>query len=162
MKLSDIQLNPNNPRFIKDNKFKSLVDSLKRHPEYLTTHKITYKNGVIFGGNMRYRALLELGYTEVPDEWVIDVSDWSDESIREYVVVDNIPYGENDWELLSEQYEKEELENWGMDVDKWQDNEVVEDEVPEVSDEPAISKLGEVYQLGRWIYCPKCKKKHHL
>ena len=121
MKLSNIKLNPNNPRFIKDDKFKALVGSLKRHPEYLTTHKIAYKNGVIYGGNMRYRALLELGYTEVPDEWVIDVSDWSDESIREYIVVDNIPYGEHDFDLLSEQYEKEELEGWGMDVDKWGD-----------------------------------------
>ena len=48
-----------------------------------------------------------------------------------------------------------------MDIDKWKEDEVVEDEVPEVTENP-VSKLGEVYQLGRWIYCPKCKKKHHL
>lgn len=149
MKLGDLKLNPTNPRFIKDDKFKKLVASIKEDPEFLDARPIVVKDGVIFGGNMRWRALKELGYTEIPDNWVKDVSDWTDAQIRKFIVVDNLAYGDTDWDLLSEQYEKEELEDWGMDVDKWKDDEVVEDEVPEVSDEPPISKLGEVYQLGR-------------
>lgn len=144
----NIQVNPNNPRFIKDDKFKKLCQSIKDDPEFLTVRPIVVKNGIIWGGNMRYRALLENGM-EIKDEWVKDVSDWTDEQIRKFAVIDNLEYGDNDWDLLSEQYEKEELEEWGMDIDKWKEEEVIEDEVPEVSSEPAVSQLGEVYQLGR-------------
>lgn len=160
MKLSEIKLNPANPRFIKDDKFKKLCQSIKDDPEFLTVRPIVVKDGIIFGGNMRYRALLENGM-EIKDEWVKDVSDWTDEQIRKFIVIDNLEYGDNDFDLLSEQYEKEELEDWGLDIDKWKEDEVVEDEVTEVTENP-VSKLGEVYKLGRWIYCPKCKKKHHL
>lgn len=142
-----IQLNPNNPRFIKDDKFKKLCKSIKDDPEFLTARPIVVKDGIIYGGNMRFRALQELGM-EIKDEWVKDVSNWTDEQIRKFIVVDNLAYGDNDWDILSEQYEKEELENWGMDIDKWKEDDVVEDEVPEVTDNP-VSKLGEVYQLGR-------------
>ncbi len=148
MKLSDIKLNPANPRSITEVKFKKLVQSLKESTKFLEARPIVIKDGVVFGGNMRLRALQELGYKEIPDEWIKDVSGWTAEDIHKFIVVDNIAYGDNDWDLLSEQYEKEELEAWGMDVDKWVDNEVVEDEVPEVTDNP-VSKLGEVYQLGR-------------
>lgn len=147
MKLTDIQLNPNNPRFIKDDKFKKLCQSIKEDPEFLNARPIVVKDGIIYGGNMRFRALQELGI-EIKPEWIKDVSDWTAEQIRKFVVIDNIAYGDNDWDMLSEQYEKEELENWGMDVDKWAEDEVVEDKVPEVTDNP-VSKLGEVYQLGR-------------
>lgn len=142
-----IQLNPNNPRFIKDDEFKKLCKSIKDDPEFLTARPIVVKDGIIYGGNMRFRALQELGM-EIKDEWVKDVSNWTDEQIRKFIVVDNLAYGDNDWDILSEQYEKEELENWGMDIDKWKEDDVVEDEVPEVTENP-VSKLGEVYQLGR-------------
>lgn len=148
MLLADIKLNPTNPRTIREDKFKKLVKSIKESTKFLEARPIVVKDGVVYGGNMRLRALQELGYTEVPDEWIKDVSGWTAEDIHKFIVIDNIPYGDNDWDLLSEQYEKEELEEWGMDVDKWVDDEVVEDEVPEVTDNP-VSKLGEVYQLGR-------------
>ena len=121
VKLNTIQLNTNNPRFIKDDKFKKLVESIKRDPEFMETHQIGVKNGVIMAGNMRYRALQQLNYTEIPNDWIKDISKWPDDKIRRYVVVDNLGYGEWDWDLLSEQYEKEELEDWGMNVDKWGD-----------------------------------------
>lgn len=122
MKLTDLRLNPTNPRFIKDDKFKKLVSSIKADPEFLEARPIVVKDGIIFGGNMRYRALQQLGYTEIPDNWVKDVSGWTDAQIRKFIVVDNLAYGDTDWDLLSEQYEKEELEEWGVDVDKWGDN----------------------------------------
>jgi len=147
IKLNTIHINPNNPRFIKDDKFKKLCQSIKDDPEFLSVRPIVVKDGIIYGGNMRFRALQELGM-EIKDEWVKDVSGWTAEQIRKFIVVDNLAYGDNDWDMLSEQYEKEELEEWGLDVDKWKEDEVVEDEVPEVTDNP-VSKLGEVYQLGR-------------
>lgn len=149
MKLSDIQLNPQNPRLIKDDKFKKLVESIKRDPEFMETHQIGIKNGVIMAGNMRYRALQELGYTEIPDEWVKDISKWPDDKVRRYVVVDNLGYGEWDWDLLSEQYEKEELEEWGMDVDKW--GEEFKGENIEID----TDELGKDLDLE----CPKCHFK---
>lgn len=146
--ISQIRLNPNNPRTIKDEKFKKLCKSLKENPEFLDARPIVVKDNMIIGGNMRYRALLE-NKTEIKPEWIKDVTGWTDEAIRKFIVVDNIAYGDNDWDILANTYEKEELEDWGMDVDKWVDDEVVEDEVPEVSTEEAVSKLGEIYQLGR-------------
>ena len=108
---------------------------------------IVDNTGMILGGNMRYRALQELGM-KVKDEWVKVADKLTDEERRRFIVEDNVGFGDWDWDILSEQYEKEELEDWGMDIDKWKEDDVVEDEVPEVTDNP-VSKLGEVYQLGR-------------
>ena len=146
MLLSEIKPNPQNPRLIKDDKFKKLVQSIKDFPEMSEVREIVVnKDNVILGGNMRYRAMIEAGWKEAP----VRVVYWSEEKQREFVIKDNVSGGEWDWELLANDYDKQELEDWGMDVDKWVDDEVVEDEAPEVSSEPAISQLGEVYQLGR-------------
>ena len=147
MKLSEIKPNPQNPRLIKDDKFKKLVQSIKDFPEMAEVREIVVnKDNVILGGNMRYKAMIEAGWKEAP----VRVVDWSEDKQREFVIKDNVSGGEWDWELLANDYEKQELEDWGMDVDKdWVSDEVVEDEAPEVSSEPAISRLGEVYQLGR-------------
>jgi len=115
MKLSELSVNPKNPRIIKDDKFKKLVESVKKDPEFMETHQIGVKNGVIMAGNMRYRALLELNYKEIPDKWVVDISKWSDEKIRRYVVIDNLGYGEWDWDILSSDYDAKELLDWGFD-----------------------------------------------
>lgn len=160
MKLSLLRLNPTNPRYIKDDKFKSLVKSLKELPVMTELREVIVdENNVIIGGNMRYRAALEAGWTEIPTKiFTHDLAKRNneltgqnktyEEYVKEIIVKDNISGGDWDWDLLSEQYEKEELEEWGMDVDKWGEDEVVEDEVPEVTENP-VSKLGEVYQLGK-------------
>lgn len=160
MELDKIKLNPNNPRFIKDEKFKSLVKSLVELPVMTNLREIVVdEENVIIGGNMRFRAAKEAGWKEIPTK--VFTREMADENnkltnqnktyeqyCKEIMIKDNISGGEWDWELLSSQFEKEELEDWGMDVDKWVDDEVVEDEVPEVTDNP-VSQLGEVYQLGR-------------
>lgn len=144
----EIKLNQSNPRFIKDDKFKKLVQSIRDFPKMLELRPIVVdRDGIILGGNMRYRAIQELGL-EMKDEWVKVADKLTDEERRRFIVEDNVGFGDWDWDLLANEYEKEELEEWGMDVDKWVDDEVVEDEVPEVADNP-VSKLGEVYQLGR-------------
>jgi ParB-like chromosome segregation protein Spo0J len=145
----DIRLNDHNPRFIKDDKFKKLVQSIKDDPEFLDARPIVVKNGIIYGGNMRYRALQELGIP-LKDEWIKDVSNWTDEQIRKFIVIDNLAYGENDWDMLSEQYDKEELEDWGMDVDKnW--GEEFKGENSEID----TDELGKDLDLE----CPKCHFK---
>lgn len=143
-----IYINPKNPRFIKDDKFKKLVNSIKDFPKMLELRPIIVNpDGMILGGNMRYRALQQLGW-EIKPEWVKTAESLTAEEQRRFIVEDNVGFGDWDWDELSTEYDKEELEDWGLDVDKWKDEEVVEDEVPEVTDNP-VSKLGEVYQLGR-------------
>jgi len=160
MELDKIKLNPNNPRFIKDEKFKSLVKSLVELPVMTTLREIVIdEDNVIIGGNMRFRAAKEAGWTDIPVK--IFTREMADENnkltnqnktyedyCKEIMVKDNISGGEWDWELLSSQFEKEKLEDWGLDVGKWENEGIVEDEVPEVTENP-VSKIGEVYQLGK-------------
>ena len=161
MELDKIKLNPNNPRFIKDEKFKSLVKSLIELPVMTTLREIVVdEDNVIIGGNMRYRAAKEAGWKEIPtkvftramadeNNKLTNQNKTYEQYCKEIMVKDNISGGEWDWELLSSQFEKEELEDWGLDIDKnWKEDDIIEDEVPEVTENP-ISKLGEVYQLGR-------------
>jgi hypothetical protein len=145
-----IKLNPDNPRQINETKFKKLKQSIQEFPKMLELRPIVVdKEGIILGGNMRYRALQELGM-EIKDEWVKVADKLTDEERRRFIVEDNLEFGEFDWDSLSTQYDVDELLSWGMDEKDLQiEKEVVEDEVPEVSDEPPVSKLGEVYQLGR-------------
>lgn len=144
---SQLVLNPDNPRVIKDEKYRKLVQSLKDFPEMADVREIVVnKDNVILGGNMRFRAMQEAGWTEVP----VKVVDWSEEKQREFIIKDNSSFGEWDYDVLANQYELEDLEAWGVDLPyDLKNTEVEEDEPPEVSSEPAVSKLGEVYQLGR-------------
>lgn len=161
MELDKIKLNPNNPRFIKDEKFKSLVKSLIELPVMTTLREIVIdEDNVIIGGNMRYRAAKEAGWKEIPtkvftramadeNNKLTNQNKTYEQYCKEIMIKDNVSGGEWDWELLSSQFEKEELEDWGLDIDKnWKEDDIIEDEVPEVTENP-ISKLGEVYQLGR-------------
>ena len=147
MLLSKIKLNPDNPRIIKDDKYKKLVQSIKEFPDMLEKRPLVVdENMKILGGNMRLRACMELRMKDVP---VIVAKGWTDEQKREFIIKDNLPYGEWDWDILANQWDKQELDDWGMDLPTGLgENEVEEDEVPEVP-EKAESKLGEVYQLGR-------------
>jgi DNA modification methylase len=148
MNIKDIRLNPDNPRFIKDDKFKKLCQSIKEFPKMLELRPIIVDStGLILGGNMRFRAITQLGL-ELKDEWFKEASSLTDEEKRRFIIEDNVGFGEWDWDKLSAEFEKEEIEDWGLDIDKWKEDEIVEDEVPEVTENP-VSKLGEVYQLGR-------------
>lgn len=159
-------LNPNNPRTIKKEAFAKLKKSLSQFPEMLEKRPIVYdENNIILGGNMRFRALQELqkeGF-EIKDSYFVSAKGWTEEQKREFVIKDNIEMGEWDLDILANEWSDLPLDEWGIDTSDWKSEEVIEDEAPEVNEkEPAKSKLGEVYQLGRWIYCPKCKKKHYL
>lgn len=114
---------------------------------------IVDKNRLIIGGNMRYRALIELGYTDVPVEWVKSTNGMTPEGIREFVIKDNLAFGEWDFDLLANDYDMNELIEMGMDeslldVDLWNKETDAEklDDVPEPQKD-AISKLGDIFVI---------------
>ena len=114
--IKTLVMNPNNPRTIKDDKFKKLVKSIKDFPEMLDVRPIVVdENMVVLGGNMRTKACISAGLTEVS---IIKFNDLSEEKKKEFIVKDNIGYGEWDYDLLLEDWSKEELIDWGMDIPK--------------------------------------------
>jgi hypothetical protein len=115
--LSTISLNKNNPRFIRDEKFKKLVSSLAEFPKMMELRPIVIdENNVILGGNMRYRALMELGILEVPDNWIKKASDLTDTQKREFLLKDNVGFGEWDWDIIADQWQTDEVTAWGLDI----------------------------------------------
>ena len=151
MRLADLKLNPDNPRNIKPDKLEKLAQSIKDFPKMMVKRPIVYdENKIIIGGNMRYKAIEKLGMTEIPDEWTSDASDFTPEERKRFIMQDNAEMGEHDYDMVANQYELEDLDAWGIDVPYADTNEEVEeDEAPEVSSEPPVSQLGEIYQLGR-------------
>ena len=114
MKISDIKANPNNPRIIKDDKFKKLVESVKSFPEMLELRPIVVnKDMIILGGNMRFKACKEAWIKEIP---VIIADNLTEEQEREFLIKDNVSGGEWDFDILANEWDKEELEEWGLDV----------------------------------------------
>ena len=113
VKISSVKPNPNNPRIIKDDKFEKLVASLKNFPEMAAVRPIVVNaDMIVLGGNMRLKAMKEAGWKEVP----IEVVDWSEEKQREFIIKDNVGFGEWDWEGLANEWDVEELESWGLNV----------------------------------------------
>jgi ParB-like chromosome segregation protein Spo0J len=112
-KIQNVKLNPNNPRLIKDDKFKKLVQSIKDFPEMLNIRPIVVnKDMIILGGNMRYKACKEAGLKEIP----IIVTDLTEDQQREFLIKDNTSGGEWDWEVLANEWDSQELEAWGLDL----------------------------------------------
>lgn len=112
-KISEVKLNPNNPRLIKDDKFKKLVQSIKDFPEMLNIRPIVVNQDmIILGGNMRYKACKEAGLKEVP----VIVTDLTEDQQREFLIKDNTSGGEWDWEVLANEWDSEQLEAWGLDL----------------------------------------------
>ena len=121
MKITDLKANPKNPRIIKDDKFKKLVKSLQEFPEMMEKRPmvcVTDVDGKLFplGGNMRLKALQELKYKEVPDEWVMLADEWTEEKRQEFVVKDNLAMGEWNWDELNADWDLEQLADWGLDM----------------------------------------------
>ena len=124
-KVSEVKANPNNPRIIKDDKFKKLVQSIKDFPEMLELRPIVVNNdGIVLGGNMRLKACKEAGLKEVP---VIKASKLTEEQQKEFIIKDNVGFGEWDWEDLANNWDAEELTDWGLDVPKFADEVLHED-----------------------------------
>ena len=114
VKIGKIKNNPNNPRLIKDDKFKKLVKSVKEFPEMLEIRPIVVdKDNIVLGGNMRLRACQEAGLKEVH---IIQADKLTEKQQREFIIKDNIGFGEWDWDDLANEWDTEELEDWGLDL----------------------------------------------
>lgn len=114
IEINKLKLNSNNPRLIKDFRFKKLVNSIKEFPEMLEKRPVVVdENYIILGGNMRYRAAKELGIKKID---VIVVKDWTEEQKKEFTIKDNVGYGEWDWDLLANEWNIDNLNNWDIDL----------------------------------------------
>jgi hypothetical protein len=114
MLINEIKPNPNNPRIIKDVKFKQLVKSIQDFPQMLELRPIVIdENNIVLGGNMRLKACIEAGLTEVP---VKQAKDLTEEQKKEFMVKDNVGFGEWDWDLLANEFDTEEIGEWGLDI----------------------------------------------
>ena len=124
IKISKIKRNSNNPRLIKDDKFKKLVKSIKEFPEMLDIRPIVVNEEmIVLGGNMRLKACQEAGLKEVP---VIQADKLTAEQQREFIVKDNVGFGEWDWDTVANEWETDKLNDWGMDL--WKLNEELEEQ----------------------------------
>ena len=116
IKISKIKLNPNNPRLVKDDKFEKLVRSIKEFPEMLNIRPIVVNSDmIVLGGNMRLKACKEAGLDEVP---IIRADNLTEDQQRQFIIKDNVGFGEWDWDMLANEWDSVELEDWGLDV--WQ------------------------------------------
>ena len=118
IKLSTIKPNPTNPRLVKDDKFLKLVESIKQFGEKMMPLRpmVVDENNILLGGNMRYKALKELKYKEVPESWIKQANDLTEEEKKEFIIKDNVGFGIWDWEVLANEWDSEELESWGLDI----------------------------------------------
>lgn len=114
MNINEIKPNPNNPRIIKDDKFKKLVKSIQDFPQMLELRPIVIdENNVVLGGNMRLKACIEAGLKDVP---VKQAKELTEEQKKEFIVKDNVGYGEWDWDDLANNWDEQLLTEWGLDI----------------------------------------------
>lgn len=112
--INSIRNNPINPRLVNKAKFEKLKKSIQDFPQMLELRPIVInEDGIILGGNMRYKALVELGYKEVP---VIVAEHITKEQENEFIIKDNLGFGDWDWDILANEWDSVELEDWGLDV----------------------------------------------
>ena len=113
-KISQLKENINNPRLIKGDKFKKLVKSIKEFPEMLELRPIVVdENMVVLGGNMRLKACKEAGLKEV---WIEVAENLTEEQKKEFIIKDNVGFGEWEWDMLANEWDAVELTDWGLDV----------------------------------------------
>jgi hypothetical protein len=136
--INTIRENPHNPRTITEEKFRKLVDSLRQFPEMLEARPIVVdKDNVVLGGNMRLKAAREAGLKDVP----IYRSDWSHDKSSEFVIKDNVGFGEWDWDLLANEWDEYPLAEWGLDVWTPDEEPSMDELIGEEKNKPATMKI---------------------
>jgi site-specific DNA-methyltransferase (adenine-specific) len=149
--ISSIKPNPSNPRFIKDDKFHKLVQSLKDFPEMANVRPIVVNQDmIILGGNMRYKAMKEAKWNEVP----VQIVDWDQAKQREFIIKDNVGFGEWDYDDLANNWDADELTEWGLDISGFVNEETIPEveeddfDVPEGGIETDIVR-GDLFEIGQ-------------
>lgn len=171
LKINDIQSNIANPRIIRDSKFKKLVKSIKEFPEMLELRPIVIdENNLILGGNMRHKACIEAGLKEVP---VKIAKGLTEEQKKEFIVKDNVGFGEWDWDILGNEWNNVKLGDWGMDV--WQPDDIdfnpslepetkysdiTKEEIEKKAKELANAMLKEGNNVE--VMCPECNAEFQV
>ena len=147
--ISKIKTNPNNPRLIKDDKFKKLVKSIKEFPEMLEIRPIVVdKDNIVLGGNMRLRACQEAGLKEVH---ILQADQLTEKQQREFIIKDNVGFGEWDWDDLANEWDVDELEDWGLDLPvdlKVEELEAEEDDYEMPDEIKTDIVLGDLIEIG--------------
>jgi site-specific DNA-methyltransferase (adenine-specific) len=150
--ISRVKPNPNNPRIIKDEKFAKLVKSIQDFPDMLNKRPLvcyTDTDGqfVVLGGNMRLKAAKECKLKEIP---IILADEWTAEQRSEFLIKDNVGFGEWDWEQLANEWDVQQLEDWGLDVPDFEGEELEaqEDdyEIPDIVQTDIV--LGDLFEIG--------------
>ena len=146
--ISVIKPNEENPRFITDQKFKKLVKSIKEFPQMLEVRPLVVdENFMVLGGNMRLKALKSAGVFEVP---IQQVKGWTDDQKKEFIIKDNLGYGEWDWDIVANDWDIQKLKDWGMDLPDFPDPELdaEEDDYEEPDDLKVEVVLGDLIEIG--------------
>jgi DNA modification methylase len=146
--IGELKPNPNNPRIIKDDKFKKLVQSIKDLPEMAEVRPIVVNTDmVVLGGNMRLKAMREAGWKDVP----IEVVDWDEDKQRQFIIKDNVSGGEWDWDMLANEWDADELNEWGLDLPEFeqvQELEAEEDDYEMPDEVQTDIVLGDLFEIG--------------
>ena len=152
MKLSDIKANPDNPRVIKDEAFNKLVQSIKDFPKMMALRPMVVDDNLtVLGGNMRLRALRHLGYKDIPDEWVKRASDLTEEEQKQFIIKDNVSVGDWDWDTLANEWDVQDLKDWGLEMPADWGGERVEAkeddyEIPDEIETDIV--VGDIFEIG--------------
>ena len=149
--IGKIKPNPNNPRIIKDDKFHKLVKSIQEFPEMLEIRPIVVNSdNIVLGGNMRLKACKEAGLKKVP---VICADNLTEAQQREFIIKDNVSGGEWDWELIANEWDAEQLEDWGFQIPQWdaghEANSMTDDDV-DLTEE--FDPIGKASGLQRVVF----------
>ena len=137
--INEVKSNPNNPRIIKDDKFKKLVASIKELPQMLQLRPIVVNEDmIVLGGNMRLKACKEAGLKEIP---IIKASELNEEQQRAFIIKDNVGFGEWDWDALANEWDAELLIEWGLDVWKVEEEPSLDELIGEEKNKPASMKI---------------------
>jgi DNA modification methylase len=148
IKISQVKSNPNNPRLIKNDKFKKLVKSVQEFPEMLELRPIVVdENMIVLGGNMRLKACIEAGLKEV---WIDIAKGLSEKQKKEFTIKDNVGFGEWEWDMLANEWEQTELEGWGLDGFPFEDKTLkAKEDNFKVPDEIKTDiVLGDLFEIG--------------
>jgi ParB-like chromosome segregation protein Spo0J len=143
VKISEVKPNPKNPRIIKDGKFQKLVKSIQEFPDMLNKRPLivfTDVDGkyIVLGGNMRLKALKELKHETVP---IIVADEWTEEQKNEFLIKDNVGFGEWDWDSLANEWDAEKLDDWGLDLPIIMNEPSLDELIGEEKNKPASMKI---------------------
>jgi DNA modification methylase len=149
VKISELKSNPNNPRLIKDDKFNKLVKSIKEFPKMLEIRPIVVNSDmIVLGGNMRLKACKEAGLKEVS---IIFADDLTEDEQRQFIIKDNVGFGEWDWEQLANEWDADNLQDWGLDIPDFEVKEELsaEEDDYEMPDEVQTDiVVGDLFEIG--------------